>query len=72
MKEHLVVSVKTLELILDSLLQTKEGTAALALGQDLILLNRNKPVQTEENILREHQIEKLAKKKAKDGKSLDN
>ena len=35
MQEHLVVSVKTLNLVVDALIQTKEGLAALALGQDL-------------------------------------
>lgn len=69
MKEHLVISVKTLNLILDSLLQTKESKAACALGQDLVLLNQK---HTEENILREHQIAKLKKDKLNDGENMDN
>lgn len=67
MNEHLIVSVKTLNLIVDVLTQTKEGLAALALGQDLANLNRNDPTRTEEDILREHQLDKLAKEKVENG-----
>ena len=65
--EHLVLTVKTLNLIVDVLAKSKEGLAGLALGQDLANLNRNTPVRTEEDILREHQLEKLAKEKITDG-----
>ena len=67
MDKHLIVSVKTLNLIVDVLTQSKEGLAALALGQDLANLNRGEPARTEEDILREHQLEKLAKEKVADG-----
>lgn len=58
MPDKIILSTNTVELLLKVLTQSPSGKAGIALGQDLLTLNKPIPVRTENDILEEHAAEK--------------